>query len=360
MKRQSLLFPTLFLISIIIHSCNSLPDFLVDALSGASKAISQDGNSLYHQTDEISLIQGELSIQGEVKNPGEVDFDNYYKREVVTKESLYKTESGTNFIGAYRYRGYSLFDILHSFNLDKKNAEIFRPAIDLYIIIENEKGESVVFSWSEIFHINNPHQVIIATEAAPIVPYKKEVDYEISKNWKIIAANDLFSYRNLDNPTKITVRSFDEKEYIINRDLDTVYSSGVKVFLESGKELYISQTNNKNIFRRYYSSFYGMGMGYHESSYFEGPVLQKLLNDSINIFNPQMISNGLVCFAGIDGYRAIYSYSEIFNRTDQISHILAITPNPKNGGYYRIFHPAEFYADRSVKALAEIYFFEKN
>jgi hypothetical protein len=354
MKRYllSLLLPML-----LLQSCNLLPDAVADAITGATKTMVRDGNSLFHQTDEISLKTGTLVVEGEVKMPGEINLENHYKREVFIKESLNDADSGINFIGAYRYRGYSLFDLLHPFNHQKKNADVFRPAIDLYVVIENAGGESVSFSWSEIFHTNNPHQIIIATEAAPIVPYRKEVNYETGNTWKVVAANELFAYRVLVDPVKITVHSFDKKDYVIKRDLNPMYSQDVEVIYYDKHIVTIPQIEDESDYTRYYSSFYGMGMGYHAAKYFQGPLLSKLLEGSIDFFDPEMNRHGLVSFAGLDGYRAIYSYSELFNRTDQVMHILAVPENPMDGGFYRIFHPAEFYADRSVKSLAEIYIF---
>jgi hypothetical protein len=350
-------FLSLLAILITVGSCEFVPKSLADAVTGATKTMASDGNSLFHQTKEVSLKTGTIVVEGEVKTPGEINLDNHYKREVFIKESLYDAEIGINFIGAYRYRGYSLFDLVHPFNHEKKNAEVFRPAIDLYIVIENAAGESVSFSWSEIFHTNNPHQIIIATEAAPIVPYRKEVNYEIGDTWKVVAANDLFAYRVLVDPVKITVYSFDKKEYVINRDLEPLYSQEIQVLQNDQQIASIPMIEDEGAYTRYYSSFYGMGMGYHAAKYFQGPLLIKLLEGSIDFFDPEMNRHGLVCFAGLDGYRSVYSYSELFNRTDQVMHILAVPENPMDGGFYRIFHPSEFYADRSVKSLAEIYFF---
>jgi hypothetical protein len=341
-------------LSFLCFSCDLIPD----AISGATKTMAVDGNSLFHQTAAISLETGTLMIEGEVKNPGEIDLDNFYKREVMIKESVYDPVKGIDFIGAYRYRGYSLFDLLHPNNQDKKNADQFRPAIDLYLIIENAAGETVAFSWSEIFHTNIPHQVIIATEMAPIVPYRKEVDYPVSRSWKVVCSNDLFAYRMLENPVKISVRSFDKKEYTIEKGMEPMYSQNVNVVFEDTHSFTMGKIYDSTVYRTYYSSFYGMGMGHHEIKYFRGPVLFDLMKDSVNLFDPEWITKGLVCFAGLDGYRAIFSFSELFNRTDQAHPILSIPERPEDGGFYRIFSPGEFYADRSVKSLSEIYFFK--
>jgi hypothetical protein len=343
----------------VFTSCKNWPGSLVDAITGATLSMSADGNSLFHQSDEKKLDISEIEIRGEIGNPGNIDLDKFYKREVFIKETMLNSDNEQQFIGAFRYKGYSLFDLLHPYKVDKKNAELFRPAIDLYVIIENDKGESVSFSWSEIFHTHNPHQILIATEVAPIKPYRKEVDYETGDTWKVVAANDLYSNRILENPVSITIRSFDAREYPINRDLDPVFSPEISVMVESQSLLTIPQIKDPSKLVRYHSTFYGMGMGYHDTRYFDGIPLHSLLKDSMNLFDGKWIQNGLVCFASVDGYRAIFSYSELFNRQDQTAPILSIPGNPEEGGYYRIFIQSDFYADRSVKALKEIYFFRE-
>jgi hypothetical protein len=399
-KPRSLAPKTLILTGCLLAlgSCNFIAETWADAISGASKAMAMDGNSLYHQTDEVSLETGTLEVAGEVKNPGTVNLNNHYKREVFIKEARYHHDTGTEFIGSYRYRGYSLFDLLHPFNQDKKNAEEFRPAIDLYVLIENDLGETVAFSWSEIFHTINPHQVLIATEVAPIVPYRKEVDYPAGVKWKVVSAGDLFAWRTLENPVKITVRSFDKKGYPIDRDLEPMHSQYIRVVYggaqdrddmdwaaaggatppaaEAGSAAGGARLNEGVAKRpgwldglqvlpeevtaaavRYHSSFYGMGMGHHPTKYFEGPRLDVVLGMEEAFAEASWNRNGLVCFAGIDGYRAVFSFSELFNRADQVFPILAVPENPMDGGHYRIFHPSDFYADRSVKSVAEIYLF---
>ncbi len=329
-----------------------------DAISGASISMALHGNSLYHQTALVSLATGPLQVAGEIKNGGNVDLTRFYKHEIVVKESVYHSDSGIQFRGAFRYMGYSLFDLLHPYEVQKKNAEMFRPQIDLYIVIENAAGDSVVFSWSEIFHTGIPHQVLLATEAGPIVPHKKEVSYDPGKVWKVVAATDLFAFRELINPVRITIRSFDRKDYPIDRDKAPLYSGKIDVFVKDSLYGQILPVYDTTLYVRYYSTFYGMGMGYHPARFFEGPLLKAMLPSAPGAYQTQWNRKGLVCFAALDGYRTIYSYSELFNRADQVFPILSVAEKQNDGGFYRIFHPADFYADRSVKALSEIYFFQ--
>lgn len=351
---------TVIFITIILSIINYslIKQHVVDVISGATKEMKLDGNSLFHQSKEVSLATGSIEVLGEVESPGKINFDDFYKREVMIKESR-KDKNGINFVGAYRYVGYSLFDILHPYNQKKKNKELFKPITDLYVIIKNDKNEKVVFSWSEIFHTNNQHQILIATEMAPIKPHRKEVDFPIGKTWKIVASNDLYSNRILENPTSITIVSFDKKEYKIQKGLKPMNSQNVNVVINGKSEFQILPTNDSSRFIRYYSCFYGMGMGYHPEKYFEGPSLNDFFKDKMDFTDAEWIRHGLVCFVGQDGYRAIYSFSELFNRIDQTASILSITPNGEDGGFYRNFHPSDFYADRSVKSLTEIFVFKE-
>lgn len=176
-----------------------------DALSGASIPYSStEGNSAYYSSPVKVLKQGTLEINGEVLKPGKVDFAGLPKREVVVKEALADKEN-ISFRGAFRYSGYSLLDILQPFILQKANKEVFRPEIDAYIKVTNRKGESVVFSWSEIYHTATPHRIIVATEAAPVEPHRKEVNYDAGKTWKLIAGGDLYAFRYLEDPVSIAV-----------------------------------------------------------------------------------------------------------------------------------------------------------
>ena len=75
-----------------------------------------------------------------------MDFSKLPIRSVIVKETSLNPDGTNNFVGAYRYDGYSLFDILNTVKLQKKNAEEFPPIIDLYVEISNDKGEKVILS----------------------------------------------------------------------------------------------------------------------------------------------------------------------------------------------------------------------
>lgn len=326
-----------------------------DALTGASKNFASGGNSLYHRTEPVRMQQGTLMLAGEVTVAGPIDLKGLYERETVVREARHDS-SGITLVGAYRYKGYSLLDLLNDKVLAKKNAELFRPAIDLYIIVENESGQHVVFSWSEIFHTARPHQIMIATAAAPVLPYKHEVSYPTTPHWKIVAADDLNNARFLENPSKITVVSFDRKDYPINREIKPLFSPAVDILLHDSLVAVLGPDQASQEHLHYETTFYGMGMGYHPVNGFSGPSVEVSLKPFTVHVHDELSARGLVCFAGLDGYRTVFSYSELFNRADGIKAIFAV--NEEEGGMFRLFHPADFFADRSVKALQEVYIFQ--
>ncbi|MDX9770654.1 MAG: hypothetical protein RBT19_09835 [Tenuifilaceae bacterium] len=342
-------------ICVVLSSCNIIPD----AISGATRGYDANGNSFYHRTDETKLQTGNIVVEGEVKTTGLIRFKRYLKREVLHKQATLNAEGKIDFVGAYRYRGYSLFDLLNPFILDKKNAEEFVPATDVYIIIENNKGERVTFSWAEIYLSHTMHQVIIATEQASIEPYKRKVDYPKGSVWKVVASGDLFAYRELENPTKIIVKSFDRKHYPIDRDLEDPYSPTVNLVFNDELKCVVEADASSAPQMRYKSVFYGMGMGYHDTPYFEGPMLSHFVNPHIEQNYGEWMRNGLAFIVGKDGFRNVVSVSELFNRVDQVEPILAIPPVESGRGHFRLYHPSAFYADFSVRNLAEIYFFQE-
>jgi hypothetical protein len=58
---------------------------------------------------------------------------------------------------------------------------------------------------------------------------------------------------------------------------------------------------------------------------------------------------------GKDGYRSVFSYSEIVNRNDQSEILLVPCKEEKDGGKFRIFPSCDFFSDRAVKAVSEIH-----
>lgn len=312
-----------------------------------------DRNNNFYDNEETYLLPvTDLYIGGEIENPGKVDFSKLTLRSVIVKEAMLKQDTGNQFIGAYRYDGYSLFDILKDRILKKKNAADFRPIIDLFVEIENNKGEKVVLSWGEIYYPNVLHNTIIATEVMRIVPSKTKDLWPLPMESKLVIGQDLISERNISSPVKITVLSY-PRNYVVNREISPLISEKVNVFL--GEDQVDSFTGFPSRFQKetLHTIFYGKGRGIHSTQPFSGIYMKDYLSEKTK-FNKSNLQTGLVICVGMDGYRSVYSYSEIMNRSDQTEVLIVPCGAEKDGGKFRIFPSCDFFSDRAVKALSEI------
>jgi hypothetical protein len=69
----------------------------------------------------------------------------------------------------------------------------------------------------------------------------------------------------------------------------------------------------------------------------------------------QRIRRGILCFAAPDGYRCTFTYSELVNRNDQAEVLLMEVPKGESGSRFKLFASGDFFSDRAIKAIYEIY-----
>jgi hypothetical protein len=324
-----------------------------DSLIITQPADSADANNnFYDNAETYALAAGELEITGEILNPGKVDFTVLPKRSVIVKETLLNDDGTNSFVGAYRYDGYSLFDILNDRKLNKNNKEDFSPIIDSWVEIENGEGEKIVLSWGEIYYPNVLHNIIIATNAARIIPSKTKELWPLPVVWKLIVVSDLLTERNLSNPVKITVRSWDET-IPVNREISPLFSPEIHFPSEGKTWLTLLQVPENIQNETLHTIFYGKGRGIHSTQPFTGVYLKEVLKPYVDCGKPGLRQT-CVLIVGKDGYRAVFSLSEIMNRNDQAEILLVPTEDGAEGGKFRIFPACDFFSDRAVKAVSEI------
>lgn len=310
-------------------------------------------NNFYDNTETCVLPVKDLIIEGEIANPGRVDFSKLPRHSVIVKEALLDSSGSDRFVGAYRYDGYSLFDILDSRILKKANSEEFRPIIDMYVEIANGKGQKVIFSWGEIYYPNNLHRIIIASGVSRIIPSKTKELWPLPVESRIVAGNDLVTERNISSPVKISVRSY-PLSFKVERNMSSMVSPDMSIFkgrMLAGKIVSLPDTLTHQTFN---TIFYGRGKGIHSTTPFSGILLKDILADYFPC-SGENLRAGLVCLSGADGYRCALSYSEIFNRNDQQEFLLIQTKPDEDGGLFRIFAAGDFFSDRAVKSVSEIH-----
>jgi hypothetical protein len=292
-----------------------------------------------------------ILVTGEVENDMTIDITRLPMHSITIKETTL-TDGKVGFTGAYRYDGCSVYDILDSVVLKKKNEAEFPPIIDLYVEITNDRGETVTFSWGEIYYPVNRHRLMIATSVARIVPSKAKDLWPLPEETRIVAGNDLVTARNISNPVKITVKSLDSK-YTVNRNITPLFSDTMKICVNGKQRSLLTRLPETVGNERYQTVFYGRGMGIHGTTPFAGGKLADLLHDYYKV-SPEALRNGMVVIAGIDGYRAAFTLSEIVNRNDQQEVLIIDRDNYEGAGRFSLFPAGDFFSDRAIKAIMEI------
>ena len=349
-------FP-LFLFCVVIISCkedilmkkpapNYIPIQIADSMDLT--------NNFYDNVETFSLPLNDLSVEGEISNPGVIDLNKLTKRSVIVKETLLDEKGGNKFTGAFRYDGYSLMDILDSIRIRKTNAEEFQSVIDLYVEIENASGEKVVLSWGEIYYPNNLHKIILASDVARIVPSKTKDLWVLPKTSKLVCGNDLVTERNIMSPTKITVRSYPGSFKTV-KGMSPMFSEGFSIFTNNKESAKVTEFESGLNVNTYNTIFYGRGRGIHSTTPFTGVFLKSMIEKYFPSTKENLMT-GLFCFAGKDGYRMTVSFSELFNRNDQQEFLLVKTAPDEDGGLFRLFPACDFFSDRAVKSLSEVHF----
>ncbi len=312
-------------------------------------------NDFYDDAETMTL-SGPMQIEvgGEIEKPLTIDLSKLKKHSVIVKETMLKNETDS-FVGAYRYDGYSLYDILNEVVLKKKNEKTYRPIIDLYVEVESKTGEKVVLSWGEIYYPVHRHEILIATNVMRIVPSKTKELWTLPEKTRLVVGSDLITARNISEPAKITIHSFPLDDVKIEKDKKPLFSPEMKI-VGNGKTYEVLKDLPKDlIVQNYPAIFYGRGRGIHSTQPFTGVMIKDIFGQYFPVNNENLKTGVYVAIAD-DGYHALYTYSEVMNRNDQSELLLIAHPEEKEDAVFRIYPAMDFFSDRAVKALTEIRF----
>lgn len=311
-------------------------------------------NSFYDNSETYNLPISTIKISGEIVKSSIVDFKDLPKHELIVKETILDKDNQYQFIGAYKYSGYSLYDILNSYIVNKNNAAIFPPLVDVYVEIENDKSEKIKLSWGEIYYTNRLHEIIIATSVSRIVPEKTKEEWVLPTTCKLVFGNDIATVRNISNPTTINIKSYKNDTISINKDMRKLVSNKISIFQGNKIVHTIDESNikfdNQSII---HTIFYGKGRGLHDTKAQKGIAINDILKNILQ-YNTNNITNKLIVFVAKDGYRTIYSYSELCNRNDQSISLLLYNNANKDEANFSLYPSCDFFSDRAIKAIDKI------
>ncbi|KAF0152247.1 MAG: Molybdopterin oxidoreductase/precorrin-4 methylase [Ignavibacteria bacterium] len=289
-----------------------------------------------------------ILVEGEVENPSSVDLQLLYLNSFPTKIVVYGKDKN-KFTGSYFVSGYSLFDIINQKKIKKANEAEFKPAVDLYVVVESDKGEKVVFSWGELFYSKNNYRAIIAKSVRSINPSKMKMKWTLPESTMLICGDDAFNFRSISNPTKITVKSFAG-----NYSKERVKEIYTPEFTFVNNDVNVTAKDISGIERRKFRGLgYGHGMGWKGTEEVEGFVFKDVINKYLTIDEKQIAST-ILCISAKDGYRVTYSLSEIVNRNDMNDFLLIEKNSSLEEGKYNLVATPDFFVDRNVRSVEKI------
>ncbi len=303
-------------------------------------------NSFFEQGPAKDYALSSIYVGGEVESTGPVELASLPVRELAVKEVALK-DGKPEFIGAYFFSGYSLYDILNR-KIVKKASEDFKPEVDLYVVVENEKGEKAVFSWGEIYYSRNSFNALISKSARAVNPSKSEVKWPLPDAPGLVCSGDLYNTRFISNPVKITVRSAAGEFPGIKHS--KTYTPEFNM-IYGGKTVKVADPAKFAVKREYVNAAYGHGMGFKSVENVKGFVLKDILAKAGA--RPENSGDGLVAVSAKDGYRAVFSLSEIINRGDNADFLLA-DKGSRDDGRFALYASPDFFVDRSVRSVAKV------
>ncbi len=325
----------------------------LDAVSG-STLIWNSGSNNYFNREAYTTLQGpkKLVIDGEVEQTTEIKLSKFPLRTVTVKEAMYCKEGDSiAFLGAFRYEGYALCDILSTVKVDKESKEDLWPPIDLYIEVRNDAGDTAVFSWGELFYTANMYGVVVAKRVTRVIPGKTGELWDLPTAMKLIATTDLVSVRNIPCPTHITIRSL-KGNYIVDRAPEVLENDpgrlAIQMSLQDTAAVLTSLPEGLPTLT-YPVLFYGNSTGYKGMREYSGLLLRDVLAPWFPADDYKTIQTGMLSIAGVDGFRAAFSVAEIVNRNDHREILLR-----HDGTSFAIYTACDAFADRSIKGLSEI------
>lgn len=305
-----------------------------------------------------------LRIYGAVNQPVVITMQDLAKFQS-TQAQLNEVLENGDFRGAFYYQGVPLRILLELAGIKKNEKNNFSKSVDLAIAIRNKKGAQIILSWGEVFY-RNPGEILIATNAIPIMPHKdckgchsaefyKPLIDQFHRNIcfpKLIVAEDLYTDRSLEGITDIEVIDINPDNNVKKDPKSKLFSKQFTITGYGIKPLSlcdISQYSRKNMRIKKV----GEGKGYHGILQAGGASLKQILEDAG--IKPDL--NTVFMVSAPDGYRSLLSYGEVFLNPlgDQI--IIADRIDGQSidsGGKFILLISKDLMADRWVKAIEKI------
>jgi hypothetical protein len=301
--------------------------------------------------------------------------------------------------GAYRatveVEGVALHDVLQQAQVKKKVDDGFGRPLDTLVVVRGRSGQVALFSWGELFARNEGGPLLAASLRLRIPSHHDEIEaktydrgfldvaarerldlkscqachagpepprLEVPKGWCLVAPEEGFGGRFVEDVTEISVQQVGisvvaDKESGKKPDPNAFVAAPTVVGLD-GKSVPAGPEQLGALPRRTFSdAVVGMGRGYRGRHRVEGIDLAAALAPVVGSagVDARMV---WVLVTAQDGYRALYSGSEVFTPRRGEGVLLVESEDGKplgpGNGRYKSLPTGDFFADRDVRLVKEI------
>jgi DMSO/TMAO reductase YedYZ molybdopterin-dependent catalytic subunit len=297
-----------------------------------------------------------------------------------------------NFICSLEISGYALKDVLDRCGIKKEDDGFDRP-LDMIITAKGRNGGRALFSYGEVF-LTNDEGPLLADSARMILPthhgplnagkndptimldIKKRDAISLQscischhgpppeslhfpKGWLLVAANDWFPGRYIEELTEIKVAQASVKVEAPPRgsSRDMLVESPTIIGPDGKVHTFALEDYQKFPKQTVADVGIGIGRGYCGVSVWEGAPLKEVLRFLLVdcSIDPR---DTYVLVTGGDGYRASFSGSEVFNNSADKCVLLIDRKDGqalgKGSGAFTAIQRTDFFVDRNVRMVKEI------
>lgn len=325
------------------------------APSGVSRNSGQPGA-------DAAKSPGTVSIAGLVRQPLRLGLRDIKAFGSVTVRRVDHRSEG--YFGDFEFRGVPLVTLISMAGPRKESSSFMRPT-DLAIVVQNESGKRVSFSYGELL-FRAPSDVVLAFDAEPMIP-KRSCDSchkdRSGHNWqsvlnrkqvfpRLIAGRDLDADRSLEGVMSIEVVELFSPAPQPKSKSQPLASESIAIRDGAAG---IATTRSLGSYPRHevHALEVGDAMGYHGEVRCEGALLTDVLTASKAPSGPDV---GYV-IAAADGFRATISSAELFSAVQPPPILIVDRCNGqslKEQGNFKLIVANDTIAERWVKSVATI------
>jgi hypothetical protein len=312
------------------------------------------------------------ALEKEIPDGLSLTIDGKVKQTITLTDKAFRLMSKTRFrtpeitpegeiMGTYIYTGIPVIYILEGVQAEKTKTDAFDRALDMIVVFTSAEGQTVRFSYGELYMANDNQPVTLAYHREPLKPSKSPESYTRNKykeditGLRLVCPREHDTSRYLDNVVRMTLILPPVPDNFLPRTQKNKNCSSTSITcINEGKLTPASYEGIPVVnYIDWFRVGHGRGIKGDRLATASGFHLRSFLKQNF----PGCTPDDFFLFVGCDGYRSIFSGKEIFGTEEGNSFMLIDTidgTSEKNENGYTIGAVTDFFVDRCVKSLTHI------